>query len=182
MKNTEAIVTGRFTTIELVVIALLAALGIAVKPFVQPLIKLITATLKVPSGTIGGFIYMFWPVVAVAMTGKPGAATLLSFVQALIAYIIGFGSHGIANFPAYLLPGIVIDLTFLISGDRGSNYIVGAVAGALGNAVGVAFINLVLFRMPYVALIFTVIVGMISGAIGGLAAIFVGRETRRYYQ
>ena len=180
MKNSENIVTRKFTTVDLVIIALLAALGIAVKPFVQPLIKLITATLKVPSGTIGGFIYMFWPVVAVAMTRKYGAATLLSFVQALVAYIIGFGSHGIANFPAYLLPGIVIDLTFLIFRDRGTNYLVGGIAGALGNAAGVAFINLVLFRMPPIALLFTVIVGMISGAVGGVAAIFVGRETRRY--
>ncbi len=124
---------------------------------------------------------MFWPVVAVGITRKIGAASLLSIVQALIAFVLGFGSHGVANFPAYLLPGIVIDLVFFIFRDRGSNYLVGGIAGALGNAVGVIFINLVLFRIPPIALLFTVLVGMASGAVGGVAAIFVARETWRYY-
>ena len=173
-------VKRKFTTLDLVIISLVAALGIAAKPFVQPLIKLITSTLRVPSGTIAGVVYMFWPVLAVSLTQKVGSATLLRFVQAFIAYLIGFGAHGIANLPAYLLPGMAIDFVFLIARDDGSNYVVGAVAGALGNGIGVMIINLILFRIPTIALSIAVLTGMLSGAVGGAAAIFVGKEIRRY--
>ncbi len=172
--------TRKFNTVDIVIVALLAALGVAAKPIVQPFIKLITATLKIPSGTLAGIVYMFWPVLAVATTREVGAATLLSIVQVFIAYIIGFGSHGIASLPAYLLPGITIDFVFWVSGDNGNSYIVGAVGAALGNAMGVLVVNLVLFRMPAVALAISVLVGMLSGAVGGIAAIFVGREIRGY--
>ncbi|MCR5649089.1 MAG: ECF transporter S component, partial [Oscillospiraceae bacterium] len=79
----------RFTVRDLLIIAAMAALGIAIKPVVVPLAHLISSPLMIPGGAIAGGLYMMWIVVAFGLTGKHGAPTLTALVQAILVIITG---------------------------------------------------------------------------------------------
>ncbi|GAG99538.1 unnamed protein product, partial [marine sediment metagenome] len=48
----------RFSLFDLVIIAMVAALGIATKPVITPLVHIITGPLFIPGGAIAGGFYM----------------------------------------------------------------------------------------------------------------------------
>lgn len=60
---------ARFSTFDLVMIALLSAGGVAIKPFVRILAEVLAGTI-IPSGTVAGVIYMLWIVLACSITKK----------------------------------------------------------------------------------------------------------------
>src|SRR5690554_7397100 len=101
---------ARYSVFELVIIALMACLGIAIKPVVVPLAHIITGPLYIPGGVVAGGFYMLWLVLGAGLVGKRGTATLIALVQAIMVVSIGvFGTHGIVSFLTYLLPGVAID-------------------------------------------------------------------------
>ena len=66
---------ARFSLFDLIIIAMMAALGIAIKPVVVPLAHIITGPLFIPSGAVAGGFYMMWLVLGLGLTGKRGTAT-----------------------------------------------------------------------------------------------------------
>ena len=110
----------KFTLFDLVLLALMACLGIATKPIIVPLTHIITGPLFVPGGVIAGGFYMLWIVLGAALVQKPGTATLIAIVQAIMVTATGiFGTHGFFNIFTYILPGLAVDLVMLISRHRG---------------------------------------------------------------
>ena len=88
----------KFTVFDLVLIALVAALGIATKPVIVPLVHIITGPLFIPGGAVAGGFYMMWIVVGAGITGKRGTASLIALVQAIMVIAIGvFGTHGLMS-------------------------------------------------------------------------------------
>ena len=102
---------SRFSTRDLIIIAIMAAIGLSIKPIISPLSKLISTPLMLPGGSFAGGFYMMWMVLALALTGKPGAAMIFGFIQALVVLIMGsYGNHGALSLLTYTLPGILLDL------------------------------------------------------------------------
>ncbi len=127
----------RFSLFDLIIIAMMAALGIALKPVVVPLAHIITGPLFIPSGAVAGGFYMLWLVLGFALTGKRGTATLIALVQALAVIGTGMpGSHGAMSLLTYTVPGIMADLGLLLIGHRMCCNPCSFLAGMLANMGG----------------------------------------------
>jgi len=170
----------KFKVYDFVVIALMAALGIATKPIVVPLTHIITGPLFIPGGAVAGGFYMFWIVLSGSLVNKRGAATLTAFVQALIVIVTGaFGSHGIVSIITYTMPGLMIDLIFLLIRREIKTNIDFFVAGVIANLAGTYLTNIVFFRLPLVPLLMTLSSGIISGGLGGLIAYQIYKQIQK---
>lgn len=164
-------VLEKFRIYDLVIIAIMAALGIAMKPVVVPLAHLISGPLMIPSGAFAGGLYMMWLVVAYGIVRRPGTATLMALIQALLVMLTGIvGSHGVMSLFTYVAPGIVMDLLLLLIGHRVCCRGCAVLSGAAANVTGTACVNVVFFQAPGAYLILILAIAMLSGAAGGLIA------------
>ena len=159
----------------------MAALGIAVKAVVNPLIQLASASLFIPGGSLGGGLYMMWLVLAVGITGKRGSATLAALVQAILVVLTGIGgSHGILSLVSYTLPGIAIDLWLLISRHRLCCLPCAFVSCILANLCGTIAVNLIFFSLPMIPLLLTLAAAAFSGGVGGVLSWHLLRALRKF--
>ena len=165
---------GKFRTYDLVVIAMMAALGVAVKPIAVSLIHIITGPLFIPGGALAGGLYMLWIVLGAAIVNKRGTATVIGLVQSIIVIAAGvYGSHGIVSLLTYTLPGLAVDVLLLII-RREPNEKMAMFTGCIGaNLCGVILSNLVFFRLPLAPLLLSVSAAALSGALGGLLAWYI---------
>jgi ABC-type thiamin/hydroxymethylpyrimidine transport system permease subunit len=160
----------KIATFDLVLITLFASLGMATKNVITPLIGAITGPLDIPAGTVAGGVYMMWPVMAYGLVRKLGAATMTSFIQALISLVMPFGNFGLLSFIIYLGPGMAIDAFFLLSRHKACCAGCCVIASALANTVGIVLVVSLVFMYPWVVLSFVAVVGAISGSVGGFIA------------
>ena len=159
----------RFTIKDLIITAAMAALGVAVKAVVTPVIHLASAPLLIPGGSLAGGIYMMWLVVAAGITGKRGVATLTGLVQALLVILTGVGgSHGLLSLVSYTLPGLVVDIWLLISRHNICCLPCSFISCILANICGVASVNFMFFRLPAIPLLLSLTVAAFSGGVGGV--------------
>ena len=162
---------NKFSVYNLIIIAVVSALGIATKPIVVPLVHVITGPLFIPGGAIAGGFYMFWIVLGAGIVKKTGTATLIGIVQGILVIAAGtMGTHGIMSIVSYTLPGIVADIVFLFSKNKKYNilhYVFGCLAA---NVTGTLISNLLFFRLPFVTVILILSAAALSGTIGGLIA------------
>ncbi len=156
---------------ELLIIAAMAALGIAIKPVVSSLTHILTGPLGIPGGAISGGLYMLWLAVAVGLTHRPVAAFLAALTQAVIVITTGmYGSHGAMTLFSYTLPGLLCTLVFLCSKERRFNslhYLLGCMAA---NVAGSYASNLLFFSLPLIPLLLSLSAAALSGAVGGVIA------------
>ena len=158
-----------FTVRDLVLIAAMAATGIAVKPVVVPLVHLVSMPLMIPGGALAGGLYMMWMVVAEGLTGKRGTAALVGFVQAILVMIAGVaGSHGAMSLLSYTLPGIIVDLGLLLMRHRVCCLPCTFAAGILANITGTIMSNVIFFSLPMIPMLLSLAAAAFSGGIGGL--------------
>jgi len=166
---------------HLILIAVLAALGVGVKPVVSTLVHLVTGPLFIPGGAVAGGIYMLFLVLAASLTGLPGAGTLCGLCQGLLAMALGLaGSHGALSLITYTLPGLAADLMFLIFARRGPNLPACCFAGLLANLAGTVSVNLVFFSLPLVPLLLSLSAAALSGALGGVGAWGITKQLKRW--
>jgi len=161
----------KFTPFDLILIALLAGSGVATKPFVYMLARIITGPLFVPAGVVAGGFFMLWIVLACALVRKRGTAFLTGLVQAIIVTATGLlGSHGIFSLVTYTFPVLLVELGLLLSPRYVDSMFTGMYAGLLANVGGTFLSNVVFFRLPAVPLLFSLAVAALSGALGGIMA------------
>jgi hypothetical protein len=164
---------------DLVVLALMACLGIASKPIIVPLTHIITGPLYIPGGVIAGGFYMMWIVLGSGLVRKFGAGTLIAAVQAIMVMALGiYGTHGLMSLFTYLLPGIAVDVVWLLMARRES-LIFCFLAGIAANTSGVFLVNLVFFRLPLIPLLLTLSSAALSGGLGGLVAYSMIRQVEK---
>ncbi len=170
----------KFTTKDLILIALMAAIGIAIKPLVKTITHLISTPLGIPGGTFGGGFYMMWLCLIAAMVPRFGSATLTGLVQGVVVLITGwYGSHGAASIITYALPGLAVDvLAYLyrrrIKLDGQILYCVGA------NLVGTYLVGWLIMRLPKAPLLISLSMAIISGCIGGVLSYLIFKQLTRY--
>ena len=162
---------SHFTVRDITMIAVLAALGIAVKSVLTPVIQMASAPFFIPGGSLVGGLYMMWLVIAADATGKFGAATLTGLVQALLVVMTGIGgSHGVFSFVSYTLPGLVVDLWLLLQRNRSSSLPGAFISCLLANVCGTVSVNIVFFRLPAIPLMLSLTAAAFSGGAGGVLA------------
>ena len=171
----------RFSIKDLIIIAAMAALGIAIKPVIVPLAHLVSTPLMIPGGTLAGGLYMMWLVMAMGLTKKRGAATLTGIVQAILVMVTGIaGSHGAMSLVSYTLPGAAIDIVLLIIRHRVCCVKCAFVAGILANVTGTVIVNMMFFSLPLIPLLLSIAVAAFSGGIGGLLAWQLLKALKRF--
>lgn len=171
----------RFTPYDLIIIALMSAIGIAIKPIIVPLSHIITGPLLIPSGAVTGGIYMMWLVMGFGITGKRGTMTLIGVVQAILVMATGMlGSQGVMSLLSYSMPGIVADLGLLLIGHRICCLPCAFLAGLLCNVTGTIMVNFVYYRFPLIPLIFSLSIAALSGGLGGIIAFKVVEQIREF--
>ncbi len=159
----------RIATVDLVLMALFASLGLATKNILHPLIGPLMGAIYVPTGAVMGGLYMMWPVMAFGFVRKPGAATMVSLTQAFISLILPYGNFGLLSFVIYLGPGLAVDGFFLLLRHKACCLGCCMGAAAVANVVTVLVGGLVLF-LPWQVLTFLAVVAAISGCVGGFIA------------
>ncbi|MDO4581364.1 MAG: ECF transporter S component [Bacillota bacterium] len=172
----------RFSLRDLLLIAVMAALGVALKPIIVPLAHLVSAPLLIPGGALAGGLYMMWLVVAMGLTQKRGTATLVGLVQALLVTVTGIvGSHGLMSLFSYTLPGVILDLLLLLIGHRVCCRYCTFIAGMAANIAGAVCVNLIFFRLPLIPLLLSLAVAAFSGGLGGLLAWELLQALKKYH-
>ena len=162
---------GRFSIKDLVLIAAMSALGLAIKAVVTPIIHIVSAPMLIPGGALAGGIYMMWLVMAAGITGKRGAATLAGLVQAILVILTGVGgSHGLLSLVSYTLPGLAIDVWLLISRHRACCLPCAFISCILANLAGTFSVNSIFFRLPAIPLLLSLTASAFSGGAGGVLA------------
>lgn len=168
---------GKFRALDLVIIAMMAALGVAVKPIVVSLVHIVTGPLFIPGGAFAGGFYMMWIVLGAGMVNKRGTATLIGLVQSIIVIAMGvYGTHGIISLLTYTLPGLTVDVLLWITRGEPKEKMNMFIGGIGANLCGVLLSNVVFFRLPLIPLLLSVSAGALSGALGGLLAWLVAER------
>ncbi len=159
---------AKFSSQDLLYIAVMSALGLAVKPIVTPLIHLISAPLMIPGGSLAGGFYMMWLILAAAIIKKKGAAFLVGFVQAVVMLALGyFGNHGAVSLISYSLPGVAVELVSLVFRNKESIYF-HVIASTAANISGAIVVTILVMRLATIPLIISLLAASVSGIFGGI--------------
>ena len=168
---------NRFSLRNLLFLTLCCDLGLFSKRLIAPAANILTDFLRIPGGIGTSFSLMFL-VIAAELVPIFGCATLMSIIQSMIALSLGMvGSMGILSPIGYIVPGIVIDLIFLLSRKTGlGTDITLTLANMLGAASAGLAANFILFRLPGVPLALYIVVALASGAVcGSFSGVLVKR-------
>lgn len=166
-----------FSVFDIIMIAMCAGLGIAVKVVARDLVQIITMPLFIPGGAIAGGIYFLFIVAAAGLVNKPGAATLACVVQAVLAIMTATG-HGVLSLITFTVPGIIVDLFYILV-RRKINIATCFFMGMLANIAGTYGSNLAFFQLPFEPLMLSLLLGALSGGLGGLIAFAVIKGLRQ---
>lgn len=163
-------ILNNFTPFDLIIIALLSACGIAIKPFVRLLGQALVGSI-IPTGAVAGIIYMIWVVLPCNIVKKRGTAVLVGIVQAgLVVVFDMLGNKGIANLLVYIVPCIVLEFGIMPFKNYVSSGFLSFLAGGLANMTGSLIMGVLFFNMPTIPLVISLVTGFISGGIGGVIA------------
>ncbi|MDX9800000.1 MAG: ECF transporter S component [Spirochaetia bacterium] len=169
-----------FSVFDLIISAMCAGMGVAIKPVIVPLIHIITGPLFIPGGAVAGGFYMIFIVLPAVFTGKRGTATLTCAVQVILVITTGVvGSHGIISIVTYMVPGVIVDLHLLIFRGKPINAVICIFAVLLANVSGSFLSNLVFFRLPFIPLMLTLFSAALSGGIGGFITWIIIKNLRQ---
>ncbi|MFA7398110.1 MAG: ECF transporter S component [Candidatus Bathyarchaeia archaeon] len=160
----------KIATIDLVLMAMFASLGLATKNILYPLIGPLIGAIYVPTGSVTGGLYMMWPVMAFGLIRKTGTATMVSLIQATISLVLPYGNFGALSFLIYLGPGVAIDGFYLIIRHKACCLGCCMIASSIANVVGTLLVGSLVLFLPTIVLTFLIVVAAISGLIGGFIA------------
>ena len=162
------------------IVAILAALGIAVSGIVGYLVRIVTSMLFIPGGAVAGGIYMLFLVLAVAFTKKKSAALLCGFVQAIIVMVTGIGGHhGAMTIITYTMPGVAVLVLLLIMRRDCSCRLSCFFSCLAANMTGTFLVAAGVMGLPMVPMLLAVKVSALSGGLGGLLAFSLARQVEK---
>lgn len=171
---------NRFTTQDLIIIAVIAALGLAVKPVITPIVHLISAPLLIPGGSLAGGFYMLWFGLVAVLVPRKGAVILTAFVQGVVTLILGhFGHHGVMSILIYTAPGIIAEVAALLFRNKNS-ILAQTTICASANVTGVLLVALLIMRLPYIPLAISLAAGLLSGIGGGIVSYTIIKQLIAY--
>jgi len=163
---------------NLLMIASLAAVGLAIKPIINPMVHIVSSIVRIPGGSLSGGFLMMWMVLARVIVGKPGAAVIYGLAQGLAVMLLGFfGSHGVFSVVSYTLPGVVLEVVALAF--RGSSLWHMGLYCVVANVTGALLVAIVVMQLPSLLLYISLIAACVSGMLGGVLADLVMKQMVR---
>ncbi|MDO4465705.1 MAG: ECF transporter S component [Bacillota bacterium] len=168
---------------ELIFIAICADLGLFSKRMISPFTNIITDALHIPGGIGTSFSLMFL-VLSVMLLKKKGVATLMSFIQCVIALSIGMvGSMGALSIIGYMVPGMVIDLLFVLTKKiQLTNMEKCALLNAIGALSAALTANCIVFHLKGIVLALYGSVALFSGLLCGILGDILLRRIQKVIQ
>jgi len=186
---------------DLVLIAILCALGLAIKPILNPMIHIISSFLRIPGGSLSGGFLMMWMALARVIIDKPGVALLFGVSQGITVMLLGyFGSHGVFTIISYGMPGLMVEIFALLvkyskslipmcikknkdldySSQTWQTLIVLCLYTVVANITGAVMVAIFVMQVPALLMIITIISACISGLIGGYFANIILHKMKKY--
>ena len=170
----------KYSSQDLLYIAILSALGFAIKPIVNPLVHIISAPLMIPGGSLAGGFYMMWLALAVVMVKKPGAAFLVGLVQAIVMISLGyFGNHGAVSLISYTLPGVAAEIAAVMFRKKDSIAAQTSICAA-ANITGALIVTILIMRLALIPLLISIVAAAISGITGGIISFYLIKKLKKY--
>ncbi len=152
---------------EIVLVALLAAIGGVLSTYIGYIGNLINRLFGVPFGAgqlIAG-LHIVWPLLARILIGRFGSGTLTGLTKGLVEFLAG-GTHGVVIVLVSLIEGLLVDLGMGIS--RRSNLAVTMLSGAVASASNIFVFQALYFSDVSVTFIFVMAgLSFVSGAFFG---------------
>jgi hypothetical protein len=168
--------TPYFSTFQLILLALLAALIVVSK---------IALRLPVRLPGHSGILWMAIVIVAAGIVPKRGAASLVGLTSGVIAAFLGLGDHGALNtLLSYTAVGVAAELSLILLGSP-ENLLVGGLVGILGHLgkFVVKWVFGVLTGIPVgfvtLGLAWSALGYVVWGALGGLLGALTLRALRK---
>lgn len=163
---------------SLIFMALCCDIGIVAKKLISPAANVITESIHIPGGIATAFSLMF-VIIGAFLCNFFGSAIMMCIVQSMIALIMGnTGSMGMLVVIAYIVPGIVIDLSILVWKHFVRSWTVECVAitNALAGLSAAVCANSLTFRLSGLPILIYFLVAFTMGYICGvLASILIKR-------
>ncbi|MBR2762601.1 MAG: hypothetical protein IKD66_15700 [Solobacterium sp.] len=155
---------------KLLYMAICCDLGIISKRLISPFANVLTDALHVPGGIGTSFSLMFL-VIGAALTDTFGSGLLMGALQSGIALALGAtGSLGALSPIAYMIPGIAIDLVFLLL-RRAKKETAVMAACIIAPLTASLTANALIFQLKGVVLLLYAGIACSTGALCGLIAI-----------
>jgi energy-coupling factor transport system permease protein len=171
----------RYTTLDILLIAVIAAIGGVVNAYV------VGAWAKFIEGAIGPFgaaldnpFYIFWVIIAVLLVPKPGVAVVASMLAGIVEVVAG-SEDGSIVLVFTLLQGVGIELGFLVF--RYARTIQSALLGGALCGIGCAICLTFVFGfdtlapVPLILLFIAMAVG--DALIGGILGYVIAQGVNR---
>lgn len=162
---------------EIVLVALLAAVGGVLSTYVGYIGNMINRAFGVPFGAgqlIAG-LHILWPVLARLLTGKFGSGTFTGMTKGVVEFLSG-GTHGVVIVLISFVEGLFVDLGMGIS--RRSSLVLTMLTGAIASAS-----NVFLFQAIYfsgVSPVFILVMAGLSLVSGAFFGGYLGWDIRRF--
>jgi hypothetical protein len=166
-----------FSTFELILLALFAALIVVAK-----------IALRLPLQLSGhsGVFWMAIVIVAAGVVPKRGAASLVGLTSGLLAAFLGMGDFGALNtFLSYTAVGVGTDLALWLLGSNPENVVVAVLAATIGHLCkflvkwGLGVLTGAPIGFIALGLLKALIGYVVFGALGGLLGTLTLRALRR---
>ncbi|MDP8267640.1 MAG: ECF transporter S component [Candidatus Tenebribacter davisii] len=170
----------KYSSQDLLYIAILSALGLAVKPIVTPLIHLISAPLMIPGGSLAGGLYMMWISLAIAIVNKPGAGLLVGITQGIVMLSMGyFGNHGAVSLISYSMPGLIAEIISLLFKNK-KILIFHVIVVIAANLTGAIIVTIIVMRLSTIPFIISLVAASISGIVGGIISYSIYKKLQKF--
>jgi ABC-type thiamin/hydroxymethylpyrimidine transport system permease subunit len=175
MKDAQPKSRYYFSTRDLLMMAVLAALGGVASTYIQALANAVHAALGFPGATqVLSGLHVIWIVLAVGLTGKKGSGTVTGIVKGAVEFLSG-NTHGILVILIDAAAGILVDLGMLPFRNKNS-YLAYSLAAGLATAS-----NVIVFQLfasvptDTLAMGAVLLVGLVSFISGILLAGVLGK-------
>ena len=169
-----------FSLFELILLAFLAACGVAAKPLITALTHIVSGPLFIPGGALSGGLYMLFVILGGALVEKRGAATLVCVIQCIMVMVTGIvGTHGAASLLTYIAPGLMVDLFLALRKTTAFDSLSCFFGCIIANVTGVYLTILVFFKLPLILLPFPIMLAVFSGGIGGIVAWNIAKTIKK---
>jgi len=158
---------SRFELRDLVLIALLSAIGGVLSTYIGYLGNLINRLFGVPFGAgqlIAG-VHVLWALLARAIIRKFGSGTLTGLIKGIVEFLSG-GTHGVVIVLISVVEGLFIDVGMSMSSRRSLGLMM--LSGAVASAANVFVFQAVYFaNIPLGLLLGMAGLSLVSGALFG---------------
>ncbi|HEX37808.1 MAG TPA: hypothetical protein ENG70_02985 [Candidatus Cloacimonetes bacterium] len=170
----------KFSTQDLLYIAIFSALGLAIKPLITPIAIMLTRMLMITGGSLFGGLYMMWIVLAIASVRKPWTGTLVGLIQGFVMLALGnAGPHGALSLITFTLPGFAADMTafFMKNYSKAISHILVCI---IANITGTIIVSLLIWQLPFIPLLISLGLSVLSAVPGGFLSFVIYRRLAQF--